>query len=297
MSEDFKSGFVAIIGKPNVGKSTLLNALVGEKIAIVSNKPETTRDNILGIRHLPGAQICFVDTPGIFRPTLLLTRQMVRRAKESLSEADLVVVVVQAFGLEQEDERVFQLLPRTGKTPVFLALNKVDGVKKEKLLPLIEKSQRAYPFREIIPISAKTNDQIDLLLRKIVEYLPQGPAYYPKEMATDRDGGFAVRELIREKILEVTREEIPYSVAIVLEQTEERQAGLLYLRAMIFVERESQKGILIGEKGEMLKRIGTRARRDLETHLQRKVFLDLWVKVLRNWRRDPEALKRLGYLS
>ena len=297
MIADFRSGFVAIVGKPNVGKSTLLNALVGEKIAIVSNKPETTRDKIIGIRHLPGAQICFVDTPGIFRPTLLLTKQMVRQATESLSETDLVVVVVQAFGLEEEDERVFQLLPKKTKTPVLLVINKVDCVKKERLLPMIERSQKNYPFREIIPISAKTYDQVDLLLKKIVEYLPQGVAYYPQEMTTDRDTGFAVRELIREKILEVTREEVPYSVAIVLEEMEERRADLLYLRATIFVERESQKGILIGEKGEMLKRIGARARRDLEEHVKRKVFLDLWVKVLRNWRKDPEALRRLGYLS
>ena len=297
MAVDFKSGFVAIVGKPNVGKSTLLNALVGEKVAIVSNKPETTRDKILGIRHLPGAQVCFVDTPGIFRPTLLLTKQMVRQAAEGLSEADLVVVVIHAFGLEEEDEKVFQLLPKKAKTPVLLAINKVDCVKKERLLPLIEKSREGYPFCETIPVSAKTHEQVDLLLKKIVEYLPQGVAYYPQEMTTDRDTGFTVRELIREKILEVTREEIPYSVAIALEEMEERRADLLYLRATIFVERESQKGILIGEKGEMLKRIGARARRDLEGHLKRKVFLDLWVKVLRNWRRDPEALRRLGYLS
>ena len=296
MTGPFKSGFVAMIGKPNVGKSTLLNALVEEKISIVSKKPETTRDKILGIRHLPQAQVCFVDTPGILRPTLLLTRQMVRRAKESLQDADVVVVVVQAFGLDGEDERVFLLLPKEGKIPVLLAINKVDSVKKERILPLIERSQKDYPFQEIIPISAKTGDQVDLLLKKIVEYLPQGVQYYPQDVTTDRPPEFKVRELIRERILELTREEVPYCVAVALEEMQERREDLLYLRGTIFVERDSQKGILIGEEGQMLKRIGERSRRDLETLLKKKVFLDLWVKVLRNWRRDPEALRRLGYL-
>ncbi len=297
MSDPFRSGFVAIVGKPNVGKSTLLNALVGEKISIVSSKPATTRDKILGIRHFSGGQICFVDTPGIFRPEVLLTKLMVRRATESLLEADLVVTVIQAFGLEKEDERVFQLLPKGSEIPILLAINKVDRVEKETLLPLIEKSQRAYPFREIIPISAKTGDQIDVLLKKIVDYLPQGVPYYPGETTTDRPREFVVRELIREKILEITYQEVPYSVAVLMEEMQERRENLLYLRATIFVERESQKGILIGDRGEMLKRIGQRARKDLENRLQKKVFLELWVKVLRNWRKDPEALKRLGYLS
>ena len=296
MGHPFQSGFVAIVGKPNVGKSTLLNALVGEKVSIVSSKPETTRDKVLGIRHLPGAQICFLDTPGIFEAKVLLTRQMVRRAKESFDDADEVVVLTHAFGFDEGDTRVFRLLPPVGVKPVLLVINKVDGVRKETLLPLMETAQKAYPFREIIPLSAKTGEQVDCLLQKIVEYLPEGVPYYPPEMITDRPADFTVRELIREKIIEATRQEIPYSVAVVVEETVERPRGLLYVRGTVFVERESQKGILIGNAGEMMKRIGERARKDLETFFGRKVFLELWVKVLRQWRKDPEALRRLGYL-
>ncbi|MBI4437289.1 MAG: GTPase Era [Candidatus Omnitrophica bacterium] len=298
-ASSFRSGFVAIVGKPNVGKSTLLNALVGQKIAITSKKPETTRERILGIRNFPKGQLIFVDTPGLRRPTFLLDREMIEAAKESLTSADLILTMVDAFGFKKEDHYVFSLLPpkESKKIPVFLTINKIDCVDKKTLLPLIEEGNRLYPFQEIIPISALKGDNMAVLFEEAVKAMPKGPRYYPEEMATDHPPEFSVKELIREKILALTHQEIPYCIAVKIEEMSEREDGLMTIRATIFVERDSQKAIVIGRKGQMLKKIGTRARKELEGYFQKRVFLDLWVKVLRDWRQDREALKRLGYLE
>ena len=295
----FKSGFVAIIGKPNVGKSTILNALVGKKIAITSRKPETTRERISGIRNLPDGQLIFIDTPGLRRPAFLLDRKMIEASKESLVSADLILAVVDPFGFKKEDHYVFSLLSLKDKKkiPVFLIINKIDCVDKRKLLPLIEEGNRLYPFREIIPISALKGDNMELLFQEAVEVMPTGPRYYPEEMTTDHPPEFSVRELIREKILNLTHQEIPYCIAVKIEEMSEREDGLMTIRATIFVERGSQKAIVIGRKGQMLKKIGSRSRKELEEYFQKRIFLDLWVKVLKDWRQDRESLKRLGYLE
>jgi len=296
----FRSGFIAVVGKPNVGKSTILNSLVGAKISIISRKPETTRDKILGIRNIPNGQLVFIDTPGLHRPSLLLDRNMVKIAKESLFSADLILAVVHAFGLQKEDRYVFSLLPspeNKKKAPVFLLLNKVDCVEKQKLLPLIQKAASLYPFQEIIPISALVGDNMSVLFEKIVEAMPLGPCYYPDQNLGDRDDSFTVKELIREKILNLTYQEVPYCVAVQMEEMAEREDGLLIIRAIIFVERESQKAILIGRKGQMLREIGERARKELEKHFGKKIFLSLWVKVLKDWRQNEQSLKRLGYMG
>jgi len=312
----FHSGFVTIIGKPNVGKSTLLNALVGQKVAITSRKPGTTRDKILGIRNFPNAQIVFMDTPGFRKAKLLLDRKMTVFIKESLVSTDLIFTLVDAFGLDDEDRRVFSFLPPASarildsgeispsekrmadkKISVFLLINKVDCVDKRRLLPLIDAINRFYPFEEIIPISALKGDNIDSLLRKTVEALPEGPRYYPEGTVSDRDQAFAVKELIREKILAMTHEEVPYCTAVHVEEMVEREDGMLMIQATVYVERESQKAILIGKKGRMMKLIGERARRELEKLFGKKIFLGLWVKVLKDWRQSGEALRRLGYME
>lgn len=297
----FKSGFIAIVGKPNVGKSTLLNVLVGTKIAITSRKPGTTRNKILGIRNIPNGQLIFVDTPGLYKPSLLLDRIMTRSAKESLLSTDLILVVTEPFGIGKEDDYVFSLLPspdsQKKRTPVFLLINKIDCIDKRKLLPMMGKAASRYPFQEIIPISALLGDNMKVLFGKVVEAMPQGPCYYPGETSTDHDDAFVVKELVREKILGLTHQEIPYCVAIQVEEISQREDGLLMIHATIFVERESQKAILIGRKGQMLKKIGERTRKELETHFGKKIFLNLWVKVLKDWRQSPQALKRLGYVD
>lgn len=296
----FKSGFIAIIGKPNVGKSTILNSLVGQKIAITSRKPKTTRDKIFGIRNVPNGQLVFIDTPGIHRSSVLLDRGMMKQIRESLFSADLVLLVIHVFGFEKEDRYIFSLLPSQEgpqKTPVFLLINKIDCIDKRKLLPLIEQAASFYPFKEIIPISALKGDNLKVLLEKSIEAMPFGPCYYPQETTTDRDATFTAKELIREKILEETRQEIPYCVAVEIEEMSEREDGLLVIRAVIFVERESQKGILIGKNGQMLKTVGEKARKELEGHFGKKIFLGLWVKVLKDWRENLQDLRRLGYWS
>ena len=293
----FKSGYVAIIGKPNVGKSTILNYLVGEKVAIVTKKPETTRDKILGILTREDAQIILLDTPGIHKPRNLLGKNMTRLAKESLLEVDLVVFVLDlTSGITDEDEIIFNLL-RDSKKPSILLVNKVDLVSKSLALPLIDEASKIYDFKEIIPASATKGDNMDTLLNKIIEYLPEGPKYFSEEQFTDKTERFMVGEIVREKALELTREEIPYSIAVLVEEFKERaKKKLIYIRATIFVEKDSQKKILIGHKGQMLKVIGEAARKDIEKFLGKHVYLDLWVKVYENWRKDPQALKVLGYV-
>lgn len=290
----FRSGYVSLIGRPNVGKSTLLNAILGEKIAIVSPKPQTTRNRITGVRNLPGAQIVFIDTPGLHRPKTLLGEVMVTTAREALKEIDLVVLVAEA-GLSAGREReIIDSLADVGR-PVILALNKIDRVKKGELLPLIEAYGALYPFREIIPVSALKADGLDLLLDRIIGYLPEGPRYYPEDLVTDQYERFMAAEIIREKIMARTKEEIPHAVAVEVLEWKERDDGVVSISAQIYVERKGQKGIIIGDKGKMLKIIGTLARVEIEGLLGTKVFLQLWVKVKKDWRDDKGFLHDLGY--
>lgn len=296
-SPDHKSGFVSIVGRPNVGKSTLLNRLLGHKIAIVSPKPQTTRNRITGIRTLPDAQVVYVDTPGLHPPRGKLGQFMAATARQALEEVDGVVFVAEAT----EDPAALDetaLAPlREVKAPVLLALNKVDVVPdKRRLLPLLEAYAARHPFRELIPISAADGTGVDRLEAAILGLLGPGPAFYPPDQLTDQPETFFVAETIREKLFLLTRQEVPYATAVRVEELTERQvAGRLYIRAEIFVEQPSQKAIVIGEGGAMLKRVGEAARRDLEAFFGVPVYLDLWVRVRKHWRRDAAALRELGY--
>lgn len=291
----FRSGFAAIIGRPNVGKSTILNRLVGEKVAIVTQKPETTRDRIQGILTRGDAQVIFVDTPGIHKPKNLLGKQITQAAKGTLLEVDLIIFVLDVTkGITPEDRIIFGLV-KAAKKPAILLINKVDLRSKALALPLIEESAKLYDFKEIIPASALVGDNMDVLLKKVIDNLPPGPKYFPDGQFTDKSERFMAGEIVREKALELTREEVPHSVAVFVEEFAERPKNLVYIRAVIFVERHSQKKILVGHRGRMLKAIGETARRDIQKSLRRHAYLELWVKVHENWRKDPRALKILGY--
>lgn len=293
--EGFKSGFVAIIGRPNVGKSTVINRLVGEKVAIVTQKPETTRDKIQGILTRDDAQVIFVDTPGIHKPKNLLGKKITQVAKDALLEVDLIVFILDVTkGITPEDRIIFDLV-KTAKKPAILLINKVDLRSKALALPLIDEGEKLYPFKEIIPTSAANGDNMDVLLKKVIENLPEGPKYFPDEQFTDKTERFMVGEIVREKALDLTHEEVPHSVAVLIEEFTERPKNVVYIRAVIFVERHSQKKILVGRNGQMLKAIGETARRDIQKFLRRHAYLELWVKVHENWRKDPGALKMLGY--
>ncbi len=290
----FRSGYVSLIGRPNVGKSTLLNAVLGQKIAIVTKRPQTTRNRILGIKTSPDAQIIFIDTPGIHEPHNLLGKAMVTSAREALREIDLVVFVTELGAHDGKDGVVLQALEGIVK-PVFLLINKIDLVQRQELLGMIDSYKGLFPFKEIIPVSALKKDGLDILLRKVREYLPPGPRYYPEDLVTDQIERFMAAEIIREKIMAKTAEEIPYSVAVEVLNWSEREDGVVSIAANIYVEREGQKGIIIGDKGKKLKSIGTQARIDIERLLDAKVFLQLWVKVRKGWRDDHKALNELGY--
>ena len=297
MSEEnnFKSGFISIVGRPNVGKSTLLNVLLGEKIAIISDKPQTTRNKILGIVNAPGAQVVFMDTPGIHKPMHKMNEFMVKTALRTYNEVDVILLLVEATerpGLG--DRYIIETLAKV-KTPVFLLINKVDLVEKDRLLPLIGEYSTLYPFSEIIPVSALKNDLGDLM-NAILKRLPQGPKYFPDDQLTDQPERFIVSELIREKVFALTKEEIPYSTAVLIEEMKE-EPEITRIHAVIYVERDSQKGILIGKGGSMLKQIGTLARQDAEKLLGVKVFLKLYVKVKKGWREDERALRNLGLVE
>lgn len=289
----FKSGFISIIGRPNVGKSTLLNAILGEKIAIISKKPQTTRNRILGVKNLSQAQLIFIDTPGIHKPQHKLGETMVKTALETYKEVDLILLMIDPGEPGQGDRHIIETL-RSIKKPVFLLINKVDTVEKHKILPLIEQYQKIFDFSEIVPISALKGDNLDRLLETIIMNTHEGPQYYPDDMVTDQLERFMVAEIIREKVMEHTKEEVPYSVAVVVEEFREEKE-LVFIRALIYVERDSQKGILIGKGGRMLKKIGTLARKDIEGLLGIRVFLELWVKVKEGWRQDERVLKEFGY--
>jgi GTP-binding protein Era len=290
-----RSGYCAIIGKPNVGKSTILNALVGEKISIVAERPETTRDNISGVLTLKDAQVVFVDTPGIHRPRNLLGRHMSRTAKNSVTGVDLALLIFDAkSGITREDEEILRFVKKEG-IPVMLAINKIDTVKKASILPLISRASGSCEFLEIIPICAKDKKDVKLLLEKIIDHIPTGKMLFPADRLTDKTERFCAAELVRENALELTRHEVPHALAVVIEEFKYRKnTDLLYIRAEIYVEKPSQKKILIGRGGGMLKKIGQESRKDLQEIFGKKVFLDLWVKVYKDWRRDPRALRILG---
>lgn len=290
----FRSGYVSLIGRPNVGKSTLLNTILGEKVAIVSPKPQTTRNRIIGVKTLPDAQIVFIDTPGIHKPKHKLGELMVKQAKESVKEVDVILFMVEPEEPGSGDKFIINILKDMGK-PVFLLINKVDTVRKPLVLPIIEAYSKLYPFKEIIPISALTGDGIDALIKTIVDYLPEGPKYYPDDILTDQLERFMVSEIIREKIIQQTEDEIPYSVAIDINQWSEREDGVIFIQANIYIEREGQKGIIIGKGGARLKTIGTNARFEIERLLGTKVFLELWVKIKKDWRSSERILKELGF--
>jgi GTP-binding protein Era len=290
-----KSGSVSLIGRPNAGKSTLLNTLVGAKVAIVSDKPQTTRTRILGVKNYPDGQIVFVDTPGIHRPLHRMNVRMVDAAVETLREVDVVVLVFDATTKPGHgDEYVSSLLGNV-RAPVVLALNKIDEIAKSKLLPLIERAQKWHPFAAIVPVSAQSGDGIDRLERVLLEQLPDGEPIYPDDFLTDQPERTLVAETVREKILHHTRAELPFSTAVVVDKFDEAERDtMLRLYCTILVEQESQKAIVIGRGGDMIKRIGTEARKDLEELFETRVFLDLRVKVNPDWRDDDRALDDLG---
>lgn len=290
----FRSGFVALVGRPNVGKSTLLNKIVGQKVAIVSSKAQTTRHRIKGILHQKAAQIVFVDTPGIHRPLHLLGEQLVKTATETLSSVDLVVFMVDGrTSAGQGDKYIAELLKAVQK-PVVLVLNKLDaGVADPEILQSYE---ALGDFAGVKVVSALYGKGVPQLVNELVAHMPEGPPFYSDEDVTDQTERVLASELIREAVLRLTSDEIPHSVAIRLDEFQEREEGKSFLQATIFVEKESQKGIIIGEKGSMLKKIGQQARGTIEKTLDRQIYLELWVKVLPNWRKQMKSLKQLGYL-
>ncbi|HPD61234.1 MAG TPA: GTPase Era [Thermodesulfobacteriota bacterium] len=293
MATPFKVGFIGIIGPPNVGKSTLINTLIGEKISIVTPKPQTTRNRILGIKNLPDAQLIFVDTPGIHPTRKKFNRHLVQTAQAAFRESDLVLVMVEATQATPGNEFLFVVRCLKGfKKPVFLLINKIDLIEKQALLPFIDVYQAIFPFQEIIPLSALHGSGVDHLEKLLLHYLPEGPKYYPDDLYTDQTERFMVAEIIREKIFVLLQQEIPYSIAVAIEEFNERQPGMIFIRAAIWVEKLSQKGILIGKEGKMLREIGKRARKEIENLLQTKVYLELWVTVKKNWTCQEARIKQ-----
>ena len=293
-TENRKCGVVALIGRPNAGKSTLLNRVIGEKIAIVSDKPQTTRTRIAGVLTRPEGQIVFLDTPGIHKPGYRLNRRMMGIVTDALSSADLILLMIDATEpIGRGDQFVLDMLKRAG-TRAFLLPNKVDAVRnKKKLLPLIGRYTSESDFAEVIPISALTGDAVELLIDKVFQYLPEGPLLYPEDEMTDQPERVLAAEIVREKILEITGEELPYATAVVTERWEEAEE-ITRIHCLIYVERQSHRAIIIGRAGARLKEIGTRARADIEKLLDRHVFLNLFVKVREHWRDDERALDELG---
>jgi len=291
-----KAGFVSFIGRPNAGKSTLLNRLVGTKLAIVSDKPQTTRNRILGVRNYPDAQVVFLDTPGIHRPLHRMNVRMVDAAVDTIREVDVLCLVVDVTEPLGKGDRFVLDLVKDAKAPVFLVLNKIDLMKKARLLPLMQQYSEMASFAEIVPVSAATGDNVDRLERALLDRLPEGEPLYPADYLTDQPERFFASEIVREKLLQFTRAEIPFSSAVVVDKFEEpdRPGGLMSLHCTIVVDRESQKPIVIGRGGEMIKRIGTAAREDLERFFDTKVFLDLHVRVKSEWREDERVLNDLG---
>ena len=296
-NENVKSGFVALIGRPNVGKSTLLNAILGQKVAIMSNKPQTTRNRIHGVHTDERGQIVFLDTPGIHKPKSRLGDYMVKVSMNTLQEVDVVCWIVDVEEEMGPGDRFIADVLKKVETPVFLVVNKIDRVHPERLLPFIDQFRKELEFQEVIPISALNGNNVRTLIEQIYERLPEGPKYYPDDQLTDHPEQFIVSELIREKILHKTHEEVPHSIAVVIEDMEQRDdaKGTVYVQATVYTERPSQKGIIIGKQGKMLKEVGREARQDIERLLGSPVYLDLWVKVKKDWRNEELALRRFGY--
>jgi GTPase len=293
----FKSGFIALIGRPNVGKSTLLNALVGEKVAIVSAKPQTTRSRITGIKTIDAAQLIFVDTPGLARPRSVLNRHMMQAVREAYQHVDLILLVTDAAAPEQiaNDEFILQQL-KDVKTSIFVVINKIDLIDHRHILPVIEAYEQRFPFVEYVPISALKGVNLDELTQTVVKYLPEGPRYFPTDQITDQPEKFLIAELIREQIFAQTEQEVPYQTAVLVEQLEDTESGMLRVEATIFVERDSQKGIIIGKQGNRLKQIGQAARREIEHRLNAHVYLALWVKVRKDWSENEQLIRDMGYV-
>lgn len=297
----FKSGFIGIIGRPNVGKSTLLNRLVGERIAIATRKPQTTRNRIMGIRNLaeptPG-QLVFLDTPGIHKAKTPLGKAMVETATQTIGDVDLLLLIVEAGdALRREDRFVIESLAGS-PAGVILVINKIDAVEKNLLLPFIDSLRDLYPFQEIMPLSALKNEGVDHLVEEIWKLLPEGPQYFPEEMMTDRSERFIAAEIIREKITLHLHQEIPYVSAVTVDSFKEDAArNLIHITATINVEKDSQKGIIIGKRGAMLKELGTRARLEMERFFASRVFLELFVRVAKDWTSDPRLLREFGYME
>jgi GTP-binding protein Era len=298
MMAPFKSGFISILGRPNVGKSTLFNRILGEKIAIVTEKPQTTRTRILGIKNVEGGQFIFLDTPGIHEGRSELNQRMAQIAIASGRDADVLLFMIEATSpLIEKDREMIESLKGSDGLP-FLLINKIDLVKKETLLPIMDQYQRLHPFQKIIPLSAITGDGVDILLDEILKVLPESAPYYPEDMITDQTERSWVSEIIREKVIKHSYHEIPYSTAVTIEEFKEHpEKNLVVIKGTIFVERDSQKKILIGKGGRKLRQIGEGARKEAEALLGTKVFLELWVRVERNWTQDPRALNRMGYPS
>src|SRR6266705_1588385 len=298
----FHSGFVCIVGRPNAGKSTLLNALAGEKLAIVSPKPQTTRNRVLGVIHVPkhkgraGAQVILIDTPGVHRPESSLGRKMMSEVRTALEGCDVVLMIADAAKKTDSSDQFLPDLVKRSNTPAFLLLNKIDLLKgeKRKLLPLIEQYAAPRRFQEIIPISARRREGLDVLLDRLIRALPEGPHYFPEDQVTDQPSRFMAAELIREQVLFATSEEVPHSTTVIVEQFEEG-TKLTRIAAIIYCERDSKKGILIGRQGQMLKKIGTAARLEIERMLGKKVFLQLFVKVRANWRESRGFVEELDW--
>ena len=289
-----RSGFIAVVGRPNVGKSTLINSLIGQKVAIMSDKPQTTRNRIMCILTEPDAQIVFLDTPGIHKPKHKLGEHMMKAAENTLREGDAIFFVVDAAEKMGKGELFIMEHLKATSEPVILVVNKLDLISRERVLPIISKYTEKYPFKGVVPISASEKVNLDGLLEEAKKYLPEGPQYYPEDMVTDQPERLIVAEFVREKVLELTRDEIPHAVAVDVDEMKERSRGVMYIRATIYVERDSQKNIIIGKKGSMLKEIGARARADIEMMLGTRVYLDLWVKVKRGWRDRERVLKEFG---
>ncbi|MCY3595499.1 MAG: GTPase Era [Rhodothermaceae bacterium] len=289
--ENFKNGYVALIGKPNVGKSTLLNALMGQKLSIVTPKAQTTRHRVLGILTEESTQIIFLDTPGIMRPNTSLDQAMMRKVRDSVADADLIIFIVDARADEPDSQGLKTILDR----PAILALNKTDLVKQDQLLPLVDAYTNLHPFKAIVPISALKETNLDALMGEIRNCLPSGPALYPAEMISEHPERFFVAEIIREKVFEQFRQEIPYSSTVVISNFVERDQAKDLIEADIIVERPSQKGILIGAKARALKAIGIKARQDIEQFLEREVYLKLFVRVRKDWRNQGQLLRSFGY--
>ncbi|MGX9135311.1 GTPase Era [Rummeliibacillus sp. JY-2-4R] len=295
-NKGFKSGFVTIVGRPNVGKSTFLNNVIGQKIAIMSDKPQTTRNKVQGVYTTDDSQMIFIDTPGIHKPKHKLGEFMLKVSKNALREVEAIMFMVNATQkLGAGDKYVMEMLKGT-KTPVFLVVNKIDAVHPDELLEIIESYKNEFEFAEIIPISALQGNNVQQLLDTLKKYLPEGPQYYPADQVTDHPERFIIAELIREKVLHLTRDEVPHSIAVEIEKiAKDENKDLVRINASIIVERDSQKGIVIGKRGALLKEIGTRARKDIETLLGSRVYLELWVKVQKDWRDRASQLRDYGY--